>query len=100
MFEREILPDVHLLRWFFIPECIGLAIATGLTVLMSYGNVPPSIVLALWPTSAAALIDPTTFWSQLATGAFTFGGNFLLYGLIGWGVGYCVFKVRTLIKAD
>jgi hypothetical protein len=42
-----------------------------------------------------ALLDPRTVWSQVITGIFTFGGNFLLHGLIGLGVGYSVYRLRT-----
>jgi hypothetical protein len=96
MFEQEDLPNAHLFRWFVIPGCGGVAIAVVLTILMSQDRVSSSMVLSLWPTSIAALIDPKTIWSQVITGIFTFGGNFLIYGLIGLGVGYSVYKVRTL----
>jgi hypothetical protein len=99
MFERVELPSAHLFRWFLIPGCIGLAIAVVLTFLMSSGGLSSSVVLFLWPTSIVALIDPKTLWSQVITDIFTFGGNFLLYGLIGLSVGYSVCKIRSLIRA-
>jgi hypothetical protein len=100
MFEQEKLPNAHLFRWFVIPGCIGLAIAVALTILIPHDRVSSSMVLILWPTSIVALIDPSTLWSRVITGIFTFGGNFLLYGLIGLGVGYGVYKLRTLTSTD
>jgi hypothetical protein len=98
MFEREELPNAHLFRWFLIPGCIGLAIAVVLTLLMSSDRLSSSVVLLLWPASIVALIDPKTVWSQVITGMFTFGANFLLYGLIGLSVGYSVYKIRSLTR--
>jgi hypothetical protein len=65
---------------------------------MSSGRLSSSVVLLFWPTSIVALIDPKTVWSQVITGIFTFGGNFLLYGLIGLGIGYSVYKIRSLTR--
>jgi hypothetical protein len=100
MFEQEEPPNAHLFRWFVISGCIGVASAVVLTILMSQDRVSSSMILTLWPTSMVALIDPRTVWSKVITGIFTFGGNFLLYGLIGLGVGYSVGKLRTLIGTD
>ena len=60
----------------------------------SSDRLSSSVVLLLWPASIVALIDPKTVWSQVITGMFTFGANFLLYGLIGLSVGYSVYKIR------
>src|SRR6202522_1165523 len=98
MFEQVELPNAHLFRWFLIPGCIGLAIAVVLTLLMSSDRLSSSVVLLLWPASIVALIDPKTVWSQVITGMFTFGANFLLYGLIGLSVGYSVYKIRSLTR--
>jgi hypothetical protein len=64
----------------------------------SSDRLSSSVVLLLWPASIVALIDPKTVWSQVITGMFTFGANFLLYGLIGLSVGYSVYKIRSLTR--
>jgi len=97
MFEQEELPEAHLFRWFLIPGCIGLAVAAAITVLMFCCSLPPPVALSLWPASILGLVDPTTAWSKAITGIFTLGGNFVLYGLIGVGVGYGIYKFRCLI---
>jgi hypothetical protein len=96
MFEQGDSPDAHLFRWFLIAGCIGVAIAVVLTILSSDDRVSPWTVLFLWPTSVFALVDPRTVWSRVITGVFTFGGNFLLYALIGLVVGHSWHKLRNL----
>ena len=98
MFVQEDSPDARLLRWFLSFGAIGLGIAIVLTFLMRSDRFPTQIMLALWPTSMVALIDPRTFWSQLTVGTFTFGGQFLLYGFVGLCIGFAVFSIRKLVR--
>jgi hypothetical protein len=51
-------------------------------------QIPPAIAIVLWPTSILGLVDPVAFTDQIITGLFTFGGKFLLYGLVGAAVRY------------
>lgn len=98
MLVQEELPNAHLLRWFLITGGIGVAIALVLTVLLPSDRVPTQVALLLWPSSIVALIDPRTFWSQVMTGVLTFGGQFLLYGLVGLCFGYIIYGVRRFFK--
>jgi hypothetical protein len=75
-------PEAHLFRWFASGGAIGLLIAFALAILIGHVSVPLSVVLWLWPTSMAALVDPTSLGSKILTALFTYGGNFLVYGLI------------------
>lgn len=70
-------------RWFLLAGCIGVVVAVVLTLLLSHDLIPAGIAIALWPTSILGLVDPTNLRDQIITGVFTFGGNFLLYGLLG-----------------
>jgi hypothetical protein len=75
-------------RWFLLTGCIGVVVAVVLTLLLSHDLIPAGIAIALWPTSILGLVDPTNLRDQIITGVFTFGGNFLLYGLLGLLVRY------------
>jgi hypothetical protein len=75
-------------RWFLIAGSIGIVLAVALSRLLSHDLVPAGVVIALWPTSILGLVDPSNLRDQIITGTFTYGGNFLLYGLLGLGVRY------------
>ena len=90
--------EVHLRRWFFGAGGIGLLIAILLAIAMSYDRAPEGLVLALWPTALLQLIDPRTIGSQIVTAVFVYGGNFLIYGLLGIGVGFLLGRLRLLFK--
>jgi hypothetical protein len=72
-----------------------VAIAAILTWLMIQDAVPTRLVLTLWPTSIVAIGDPHTVIEKLLTAAFTFGGQFALYGLVGLLVGSGVNAIRV-----
>ena len=74
--------------WFVIAGCIGVVVAVVLTLLLSHDLIPAAVAIALWPTSILGLVDPTNLRDQIITGLFTYGGNFLLYGLLGLLVRY------------
>ena len=75
-------------RWFLIAGCLGVIVAVVLSLLLSHDLIPAAVAIALWPTSILGLVDPTSIRDQVITGAFTYGGNFLLYGLLGLLVRY------------
>jgi hypothetical protein len=50
------------------------------------------LVLTLWPFSIIGIADPTGFWNQALFAVIEFGGNFLLYGIVGTGLGIVVRK--------
>jgi hypothetical protein len=75
-------------RWFLLAGCLGIVVAGVLTLLLSHDLIPAAVAIALWPTSILGLVDPTNLRDQIITGVFTFGGNFLLYGLLGLLVRY------------
>ncbi len=90
--------DAHLGRWFFGAGAIGLLTAILLAVAMSYDRAPEGLVLVLWPTAMLQLIDPKTIGSEIVTALFVYGGNFLVYGLLGVGIGFLVGRLRLLFK--
>ena len=94
----EFQDDAHLGRWFLIAGGFGLVIAILLAVAMGYDRAPTAVVSALWPTAMLQLIDPQTIGSKIATALFVYGGNFLIYGLLGVGIGFLISRLRLLFK--
>jgi energy-converting hydrogenase Eha subunit A len=87
--------------WFLIAGAVGIVVAAVITVLMIRDQIPLRLALALWPTSILALGDlgyQRTFIEKAITVAFTFGGEFMLYGVAGFSLGYGIHVVRTFIS--
>jgi hypothetical protein len=49
--------------------------------------VRPTVLLVLWPSSIAGIADPSTLSDKIIVAMFEFGGNFILYGLVGTVIG-------------
>ena len=94
----DLQDDLHLGRWFFVAGGVGLVIAVLLAIAMGHDRASTAVVLALWPTAMLQLIDPQTIGSKIATALFVYGGNFLIYGLLGVGVGFLISRLRLLFK--
>jgi hypothetical protein len=65
---------------------------------MIHDHVSTTVALALWPSSIAGIGDPRTVADKVLTATFTFGGEFLLYGLVGLLLGNGINAVRTFIS--
>ena len=61
--------------------------ALVLALVASNRSLSPGLLLTLWPASIVGLSDPTTLSAKILIGAFEFGGNFLLYGIVGTVLG-------------
>jgi hypothetical protein len=72
------------MRWFLVSGSIGLFVAL---ILSAVPVVSPVVLLVLWPSSIAGLVDPSRLWDQVIVAAVQFGGNFIIYGLIGAFIG-------------
>jgi hypothetical protein len=81
-------------RWFLLSGCVGVLVALTLAAVGTSRIVSPSILLTLWPPSIFGIAEPTTPSDKIVLAIIEFGGNFVLYGvvgtLIGWG-----FRRRT-----
>ena len=73
--------------WFLVSGCIGIIVALALAGMASYRSLNPKLLMTLWPPSIVGLADPTTLSGKVLIGVFEFGGNFLLYGVVGTGLG-------------
>jgi hypothetical protein len=65
---------------------------------MVHDLVSTTVALALWPSSVAGIGDPRTVADKMLTVVFTFGGEFLLYGLAGLLLGNGINAVRTFVS--
>lgn len=74
--------------WFLVSGCIGVIVALVLAVIASNRSLNPMLFLTLWPPSIVGIADPTTLSDKILIGTFEFGGNFLLYGAVGTGIGF------------
>lgn len=74
--------------WFLVSGCIGIIIALLLAAAASYRELNPMLLLALWPSSIVGLSDPATLPGKILIGTSEFGGNFLLYGVVGTVLGF------------
>jgi len=74
--------------WFLVSGCIGIIVALVLAVIASNRSLNPMLLLTLWPPSIVGIADPTTLSDKILIGAFEFGRNFLLYGIVGTGLGF------------
>jgi hypothetical protein len=78
----------RLVLWFVISGGVGVLIAVALAVLASYRDVNPYILLLLWPpSSVVGLVDPSSPSDKIIVGVVEFGGNFIIYGVIGLFLG-------------
>ena len=77
----------RLVLWFVISGVIGILIAVGLAVLINYHDVNPYILLLLWPPSSLGPADPSSPFDKIIVSVVEFGGNFIIYGVIGLFVG-------------
>lgn len=77
----------RLVLWFVISGVIGILIAVGLAVLTNYRDVNPYILLLLWPPAFLGLAGPSSPSDKIIVSVVEFGGNFIIYGVIGLFVG-------------
>ena len=77
----------RLVLWFVISGVVGILIAVALAVLTNYRDVNPYILLLLWPPSSVGLVGTSSPSDKIIVGVVEFGGNFIIYGVIGLFVG-------------
>jgi hypothetical protein len=85
----------------------ALVLSLGLCralVAIILGTVPwirslnPFLLLALWPTAVFGMADPEEVWLKLILLTLVFGGNFVLYGVLGLLLGLCFQRKPKLPK--
>ncbi len=73
----------------FVIVCgsLGLLIAVVLSVIASHAEVSPPVLPVLWPTAilgAGTNATPTLSIGSIVLIGLEYGGNFLLYGVVGY----------------
>lgn len=87
------------MRWFLVAGAVGLIIEVVLAIWNVHGVVTPTVLLVLWPASIVGMANTGPFKptiSELLIIGVMYGGNFLLYGLLGSAAKYLIagrFKV-------
>jgi hypothetical protein len=74
-------------RWFLLFGCVGLLVAVTLAAIATSRMVSPIILVAQWPHSIVGIADPTNPSDKILFAVIEFGGNFILYGVVGTLVG-------------
>jgi hypothetical protein len=74
-------------HWFLVSGCVGVLVALALLAMAARHFISPTVLLILWPASIAGMADPSSISDKVIVAVFEFGGNFLLYGLIGALIG-------------
>jgi hypothetical protein len=97
VFDQGQKTEFRPLKWFLTSGAVGIVVAIVLTELMIHDLVSGTVALALWPSSIASLVDPRSFGDKMLTMIFTFGGEFILYGVAGLLLGNGINAVRTFI---
>jgi hypothetical protein len=77
----------RLVLWFVISGVVGILIAVALAALAKYRDVNPYVLLLLWPPSSVGLVDRSSPSDKIIVGVVEFGGNFIIYGVIGLFMG-------------
>lgn len=75
--------------WFLVAGCIGVVMAGVMT--LGRDHVPSHLLMALWPTSLTGMAftePPKLSLSAAVLILIMYGGNFVLYGLVGGVVKY------------
>ena len=83
------------LRWFLIFGCIGILVAVILGTSSAIDNfISPAVRLVLWPSAFAGMANPSDFPEKFMVVAILYGGNFVLYGVVGIALRLFVGRVK------
>lgn len=66
---------------------MGVLIALSLAGVASRHDISPKLLL-LWPLSILGLAEPSTLSGSVILTMVEFGGNFVLYGIVGTFIGW------------
>ena len=95
-YGTDVPREAHLRRWFLAGGAVGVLMALLLAVGLHYEAVSSGVVLTFWPAAMVQLIDPKTIGSKIAVGLIAYGSNFVIYGLVGAGIGFIAYRLSEL----
>jgi hypothetical protein len=99
-YSADLPREYHLVRWFLAAGLVGVVVAVLMAAGLSYDYAPSGLVVAFGPAAMVQLIDPKTTGSKIAVGLIAYGSNFLIYGLVGLGVGWSTNRLIELRKRN
>lgn len=79
----------RVLQWFLISGSVGVLVALVLLGLRALNLIVPGVFLVLRPSSIVGIADPANVWDKLLIAMVEFGGDFVLYGIIGSLLALC-----------
>jgi hypothetical protein len=85
------------LRWFILSGAVGLMISALILVAGNFGHFIPGAVL-LWPTGIYGLGFNNDLSGALHAIPVVFGGQFLLYGLLGIMTRWVIYAISKLLS--
>jgi hypothetical protein len=85
----------RVLRWFLISGSVGVLVALVLLGLKALNLIVPGVFLVLWPSSIVGIADPANALDKFLIATVEFGGNFVMYGIIGSLLGLCFHGVAA-----
>jgi hypothetical protein len=97
-YTDDVPRDPHLKRWFLAAGAFGVLEAVLLAIAIRYDYVSSNLLVALWPAAMVQLSDPKTVGSKIAVVLIAYGSNFLIYGLVGVGIGLTSNSLFRLLK--
>ena len=68
---------------------VGVLVAFVLLGLEALNVIVPGVLLVLWPSSIVGMADPANVWDKFLIATVEFGGNFVLYGIVGSLLALC-----------
>jgi hypothetical protein len=78
---------MRLLRWFLTSGSIGIFVAVILATTSVVDGISPTLRLVLWPSLIAGMANPADLPEKFMVAVIMYGGNFVLYGLVGAAIG-------------
>ncbi len=91
--ELTIVPDARLGKWFLLSGLIGVALGLLLFIPPLF-NMLGDAVFVIFPSSIMGLAEPQTKSDVALLLSMEFTSQFLLYGIIGLGLGACIHAIR------
>ena len=85
----------RVLRWLLISGIVGVLVAFALLGLEALNVIVPGVFLVLWPSSIVGMADPANAWDKFLIATVEFGGNIVLYGIIGSLLALCFHGVAA-----
>lgn len=92
--------EARLGRWFAFGGLIGVGFGVMILFIPHLADSLGNGVLLLFPSSILGIADPRTTRDIAITASMEFSFQFILYGMIGLLLGFCIHAARKLTLAS